>query len=65
MRHMKGTRKAPAHPGFATLEQMVMATPDGKALLTSVEIAAVPEIRIRHPWNANSDVPGSAPPGTW
>ncbi|RDI59850.1 cupin domain-containing protein [Microvirga subterranea] len=33
-----------------------MTTPDPKPLWTADEIAAAPEVNVRHPWNENSDV---------
>jgi uncharacterized cupin superfamily protein len=33
-----------------------MTTPDSKPLWTAAEIASVPEVNVRHPWNENSDI---------
>lgn len=33
-----------------------MTTPDSKPLWTAADIASVPEVNVRHPWNENSDV---------
>ncbi len=33
-----------------------MTAPDPKPLWTAEEIAAAPEVSVRHPWNENSDV---------